>query len=249
MSARHDKDGLRPCPDERLPKTSSLKIDVRRFQELVDGRDVIRRWSKNADHALERAHDESTEPWHRHGRMFEAFIHAWIGFNGWASCVLAEHSDWKLVEVLARDPQLADTFKKLMHDQDDAAQALNTFVSFWPLFQTSDLTRTQAPAAGLENIVPLAWDPESGSRADQIDFYLREVPTAVRAPDCHATHAASREPIPADWYHCLPALYRVRCNLFHGRKSSISAQDRDIVASAARVLVPTVRTVVVDGII
>lgn len=248
MTARYDRNGLRPCPDERSGKIASLKVDARRFQELVDGRDVIRRWSQNADHALERAHDESMEPWRRHGRMFEAFIHAWIGFNGWASCVLAEHSDWKLVEVLARDPQLADTFKKLMHDQDDAAQALRTFVGFWPLFQTSDLTRPQATPAGGERFVPLVWEPDSGSRADQIDFYLREAPMAVRAPDCHATHAASGEPIPADWYHCLPALYRVRCSLFHGMKSSISAQDRDIVAAAARVLVPMVRTVVVDGI-
>ena len=43
--------------------------------------------------------------------------------------------------------------------------------------------------------------------------------------------------MPLDWPHTLEALYRVRCNLFHGEKGLDSEMDALIVSSAFRVLV------------
>jgi len=40
-----------------------------------------------------------------------------------------------------------------------------------------------------------------------------------------------------DWAHTLKAIYRVRCNLFHGEKAIHSEIDQKIVLSAFRVLI------------
>lgn len=44
--------------------------------------------------------------------------------------------------------------------------------------------------------------------------------------------------IPVDWAHTLDALYRVRCNLFHGQKSGGGHEDREILSAAVAVLLP-----------
>ena len=43
--------------------------------------------------------------------------------------------------------------------------------------------------------------------------------------------------MPLDWPHTLAALYRVRCNLFHGEKGRHSEMDQRIVASGFRTLI------------
>jgi hypothetical protein len=40
------------------------------------------------------------------------------------------------------------------------------------------------------------------------------------------------EHTPLDWGHTLAALYRVRCNLFHGEKARNSENDRLVVSAA-----------------
>jgi hypothetical protein len=47
-------------------------------------------------------------------------------------------------------------------------------------------------------------------------------------PQCYLEHDA----VPLDWGHTLAALYRVRCNLFHGEKARSSENDRVVVARA-----------------
>jgi hypothetical protein len=42
--------------------------------------------------------------------------------------------------------------------------------------------------------------------------------------------------VPLDWSHTLAALYRVRCNLFHGEKARGSENDRVVVARAHETL-------------
>lgn len=70
--------------------------------------------------------------------------------------------------------------------------------------------------------------------------YQSECPGAARAPDCHMTHTGEIEP---DWAHTLEALYRVRCNLFHGQKSGGGNEDRMILQAAVRVLLPIASSV------
>jgi hypothetical protein len=56
-------------------------------------------------------------------------------------------------------------------------------------------------------------------------------------PRCWKRHEEEGEPVPLDWPHTLEALYRVRCNLFHGEKGLDSEMDARVVSSAFRVLV------------
>jgi hypothetical protein len=56
-------------------------------------------------------------------------------------------------------------------------------------------------------------------------------------PACWKRHMDEGGSIPMDWPHTLAALYRVRCNLFHGEKAPYSEIDRTIVRAALRVLV------------
>jgi hypothetical protein len=42
--------------------------------------------------------------------------------------------------------------------------------------------------------------------------------------------------MPLDWAHAMKALYRVRCNLFHGEKARTSEDDKRIVTAAYNVL-------------
>ena len=48
-------------------------------------------------------------------------------------------------------------------------------------------------------------------------------------PRCYLAH---EEQPPLDWGHTLAALYRVRCNLFHGEKARSSENDKTVVAAA-----------------
>jgi hypothetical protein len=59
-------------------------------------------------------------------------------------------------------------------------------------------------------------------------------PTAARKyePQCYFEH----DEVPLDWGHTLAALYRVRCNLFHGEKAWSSENDRLVVARAHETL-------------
>lgn len=52
------------------------------------------------------------------------------------------------------------------------------------------------------------------------------------APRCYLEH----DEVPLDWGHTLAALYRVRCNLFHGEKARSSENDQLVVARAYETL-------------
>ena len=52
------------------------------------------------------------------------------------------------------------------------------------------------------------------------------------APRCHFEH----DQVPLDWGHMLAALYRVRCNLFHGEKARSSEHDQLVVGAAYEAL-------------
>lgn len=55
-------------------------------------------------------------------------------------------------------------------------------------------------------------------------------------PECWPYHQEEAETIPLDWLTHLP-IYRVRCNLFHGNKSTHSEMDSAIVQPAFHTLI------------
>lgn len=210
--------GFRSCPVDRAKSRLTEDLEVRpdRFQQLhVDGRELVTRWIKRANAA------PRSDP-------FEAFIYAWIGFNGWATCVCDEDTDSRLIQMLQVDPGVTANFADLM-SRDQFRAAAYAFSSFWPIFRVSDL-----PDAIRRR------RPEKKGRRAVTEHYHSNCPTAARAPDCHLTHSSPMDP---DWAHTLEALYRVRCNLFHGQKSGGGMEDQAILRAAVAVLLPVASSV------
>jgi hypothetical protein len=69
---------------------------------------------------------------------FEAFIYAWIGFNGWASCCCEVEIDRVLLDLMILDRGLAENFQRLTSEGPNR-QAADRFASLWPIFRVSDL--------------------------------------------------------------------------------------------------------------
>jgi hypothetical protein len=155
---------------------------------------------------------------------FEAFSYAWFAFNGWASCVTDLDDDYKYIDALKRDQALCQKFSDLAANPDSpfGNYALQ-FAKLWPIFDAKSLRRQQ--------LIP----PYRASRSSVVDYYLSQGINLFE-PRCWKRHKDAGESIPLDWPHTLAALYKVRCNLFHGQKSAHSEMDQQIVSLAFHTL-------------
>jgi hypothetical protein len=184
---------------------SRRSIDLGRYRRLhADGRMLIRDW-------LDRAAAQDAPE-----GDFESFIYLWIALNGWAACVTGEDSDPTWKEALMADPSLNEEFDRLVSDSTATAAAARRFAELWPIFRASDLR-----AGGIEYSSDVY-----ESRAEMTQAYLNS--GARFAPRCFVEH----DELPLDWGHTLDALYRVRCNLFHGEKARSSENDQLVVGCA-----------------
>jgi hypothetical protein len=105
----HANQGSRPCPldkaEKKLAKHGDWEVDVGRFLGLhADGQNLVRGWIEKA--AKSKPGDE-----------FEAFIYAWIGFNGWASCCCAEDGDTAQLHMMMLDEGCVRTNSAPFHCQ------------------------------------------------------------------------------------------------------------------------------------
>ena len=180
------------------------RADFRRYDNLHnDGKELIRDWRDRA--AASGAEDR-----------FESFIYLWIAFNSWAACVTERDGDRDWLGGLVADPTLNQMFDEQVSSATQTAEYARQFAKLWPIFRASELRRL-----GIRHL------SANLSRPDRILAY-RDADARVFAPDCFFEHAE----VPLDWGHTLEALYRVRCNLFHGEKSRGSENDRDVVNAA-----------------
>jgi hypothetical protein len=185
-------------------------VELGRFDRLHDdGKRLIRGWLERA------ARGQREEP------DFASFIYLWIAFNGWAACVTGKDGDRAWQDALIADPELNDRFDDLVGGVSPAATAARQFAELWPVFRVSDLR-----ARGIDYLAG-----GNASRAEMTQDYLDAGATKFE-PQCFLDH----EEVPLDWGHTLAALYRVRCNLFHGEKARSSESDRLIVARAHGIL-------------
>jgi hypothetical protein len=124
-------------------------------------------------------------------------------------------------------------YKSLLLSDSTLAGALDQFRALWPIFRATDVR------SGLDTAAMVY---RSRGRTGLVAYYSNSFPEAFRSPACHLRHEPG--PIDPDWAHTLEALYRVRCNLFHGTKSVEGDMDREVVDSASAVLVPVVKQLV-----
>jgi hypothetical protein len=185
-------------------------VDFGRYHRLHrDGQALISGW-------LERAAVRGAR-----GQSFESFIYLWIAFNGWAACVTGKDADRAWQEALIADPSLNAQFDRLVSDATATAAAARGFAELWPIFRVSDLR-----GRGI--------DYQSGaynSRGEKTRAYL-DGGARQFAPRCYLEH----DDVPLDCGHTLDALYRVRCNLFHGEKARSSEKDQLVAGCACDTL-------------
>jgi hypothetical protein len=187
---------------------------LNRFRALhQEGQHLVKSWF---DRAYEARNDEA--------ECFEAFIFAWFAVNGWAACVTGKDGDAEYIRALGRSRELREQFQSLLAKDGGFSQVAGTFHSLWPIFKAQDIRRGAHHA------------PANLDRPEIIQHYL-DAGLSAYAPECWGSHRAAGEPVPLDWPHTLAAIYRVRCNLFHGEKSAHSEMDRIIVLAAYRVLI------------
>jgi hypothetical protein len=207
------------CP-ELISNRAAAPVKLYRFERLHrEGRRLISGWFERAWQARECPPEDSFEP----------FNFGWFAFNGWAACVTELDQDRAYLNALMRCSQVTQQFEDALNScKSGLVQHASSFASLWPIFDVRALRQ--------RGIRP--WDAQHLGRAERaglVQDYLSRGATSFQ-PQCWVRHQEAGEPIPLDWPHTLSALYRVRCNLFHGEKAAHSEMDQIVVVSALRTL-------------
>jgi len=150
---------------------------------------------------------------------FESFVFAWIAVNAWAACVTGQDADREYMRSLSHDSGLRKAFNGLLREDQEFRQEVESFFTLLPIFKAQSLRH-----AGLRV-------DRSNSRHETVQRYFA-AGTIPFEPECAKYHLDRGEAIPCDWPHFINAVYRVRCNLFHGEKAAHSEMDQKIVRSA-----------------
>lgn len=177
----------------------------------------------------------------REEEWFAAMIYLWVTFNAWVSLVVSDRryseKDYYLWRAAGLDPQLNDHFEYVLATNTTFKNNVDEFRSLWPVFKVRTLVDH-----GVE-----PWGPW-GSRESRSEYRARclSLPLGPSdfAPHCYLDHQPKEafEPggnplnVPLDWSHVLGAIYRVRCNLFHGGKSFWNSRDQDFTRLAYTIL-------------
>ena len=193
-----------------LSNPSSIRRDL--FHALHPyGRRLINSWARRGIGAAAKGPRAS---------HFEGFIYLWFALNGWGACVAEADTDRQWVEAVAGDLGLSEMFRELQERDRRFREAASAFAQLWPIFRSSEIRRRQILV------------PPKHSRRERVGAYFDNNLTGFQ-PSCWKRHDGQP---PVDWAHSLKAIYRVRCNLFHGEKTLDSENDRVIVQASYDIL-------------
>lgn len=163
-------------------------------------------------------------------RCIGAFSFLWFAFNAWAACVTDTDRDRVYLYALLQNDTICQDFLRLTSDPGSPAGFYTRwFAGLWPIFDVKKLYRQ-----GIGRF-------EAKERREVVDYYLGRGARRFE-PQCWEKHKKAGEQIPVDWPHTLVALYKVRCNLFHGQKMLHSENDRMVVFVAFHTLLYFLRS-------
>ena len=179
--------------------------------------DLVRGW-------LRRGRAATAEP---PRESFEPFIFTWIALNAWAASVTGFDNEREWMTALVQSGWLNESFRKGYEASPGLREAADQFAGLWPIAKVQELRRLQPTF--------VASTDDYGSAETRAQ---RLVAAGAREfePACWARHLEAGEQV-VDWPHTLRAVYRVRCNLFHGEKGADVARDQLVVKSALAVLI------------
>ncbi|MFW6017099.1 MAG: hypothetical protein ACOCRK_11725, partial [bacterium] len=191
----------------------SIKFD--NYRNLhSDGKRLIESWFRKSKLSIDQEN------------VFEAFIFLWISFNGWYSCTTEQSRDYISINSLCADNDINNIFNDLMLSDDTFNCNVTRFHSYLPIFDVKDLKE--------KNLIN--WNRmQINDRQLLVQRYLNNHAEKFY-PRCWQYHHDQGNNCPIDFPHLIRGIYKARCNLFHGDKSSHSEMDKNIVESAYDVL-------------
>jgi hypothetical protein len=203
------------CPEIINPNRPQRHVVLSRYSLLhPEGRQLISVWFQRAWRERNCQQDEAFEP----------FIFAWFAFNGWAACVTDTDRDRDIIDALAADRTINADFIQAIQNNQSVSVSVGIFSELLPIFDVKSLRRRRILRNDREN------------RSKRVSYYLSQGADQFE-PRCWQRHHDAGEAMPINWGHILNAIYKVRCNLFHGLKAAHSEMDQIIVHSAYLALV------------
>jgi hypothetical protein len=148
---------------------------------------------------------------------FLPFLYLWMAFNGWMTAVTGRERDAHMIRDIAGNARMISTYESLLDTSGTLGAQVEAFADLWPVMDTRGVRRQFGPQAF-----------QQMSRQDLLTA-CRSMGVKVDPQDWVPGGRPS-------WAQLLRSLYRVRCNLFHGQKSTASARDHDLVVGAGRIL-------------
>jgi hypothetical protein len=136
-----------------------------------------------------------------------------------------------MLDRLAADQRVAETFRDRLASDADFATAVHKFTKYWPIFCNGDI--------GLMGLWPnvQAWYPD-GRAATARELKKYDNKSAIRKPDGSLRPGVRRRPrndnfdvANPSWPDTLETLYQVRNNLMHGTKG-FDGDDHEIIEGA-----------------
>lgn len=155
--------------------------------------------------------------------VFEPFIFLWFAFNGWAASVTEKETDREIISIISLDRKINQDFAKINNESSDISKSIKDFFEFLPIFDAKIIHK--------KNL----YNSKLCDRKELIKYYMSKGVNKFE-PRCCIEHMEQGNPIPMDWTHFICAVYKVRCNLFHGFKSAHSEMDQSIVFTAFKSL-------------
>lgn len=202
------------CPELFKQGTAVKQVKLWKYYELGAHRiGLVQNWYKRSKKLAGISKQKDFEP----------FIFAWFAFNAWGMCVTEADNDAEMIKSLALCPDINQKFNDLIVEQNsELAKVATNFINLLPIFDMKDL----------ENKQLMRLDDQK--RRERVLFYLGNGATEFD-PRCWARHLNEEhngQSLPVDWAHILKAIYKIRCNLFHGHKSAQVEINKELVSSA-----------------
>lgn len=210
------------CP-ELIPNIGDAHSDQLLDRSLLSGkrgyefRDRVSDWIRHATKDAQGSDHPSV------------FVHLWIPFNAWAANVVKGRSfaerDWPLIQAVGFDGKMCARFESLSCQPGLFRENVEQFGSLWPIFKVRAL-QDLGLGSSMDYQSRDQFKMECLSKLhNSKDYQLR----------CFISHRCAGPPF--DWSHTLPAIYQVRCNLFHGGKP-FEEEDRRFCRYAYEILNP-----------
>lgn len=194
-------------------------IDLENYTRLGQGHGIIMRWFERSAEMKDC----------RGAQCFDAFFSLWSAFNGWASCVSDIDVDSQYIIALMVDQGICETFKKFVAASNPDIQAqVFQFAACWPIIEVKSLRKVEPLKQRLKTMTVEQLISSLGGKEELI----RQYPEVKFEPKCWKRHIKPNQQAPIDWPHTLSALYKFRCNLFHGAKE-LTSEGEQILASSA----------------